>query len=396
MTINSMIPLLSENGFKIVGDYFPRENSIYITMNTSPDMAGTNIVKVCSNPPGYKEYSESIGNYHQTFLGVGPQDYSSFLAITIFGGFVRKYPHIAISFLEKISGPFKEHCLIYLSGSGIESNSGFDQDRAILLCSLDGKVLKTKIANFANTLCARGGLFHACDAVFNNTTLTSAVGIFPSDKPENNGISDAVPLPLELGSEFSTVSSELYDDDVAGLTKMPLKLFDELYSEIDAGKPKGWDRYNSPPLWLSKFEIENQAISAEDAWTNVCENCEAFGKIDLKTMRGEILGHEEGFSKFFLITKFPKGREVFEETTPGWPTLPSERHQLDSTEAKGYMPRSCKSMKAIGLCPIEGWCFSEKEKNHNPIKFAYGNRVSLKIIRDLIANEKRLEDQNEK
>lgn len=112
----------------------------------------------------------------------------------------------------------------------------------------------------------------------------------------------------------------------------------------------------------------------------VLEGCAAFRRIRDKCLKGEVPGHDEGFTLYHLAMHTLDGLEWFEKHVPGWGKTPAEKKQLEYSIKKDYAPSTCKTMQNSGLCVAGTQCFKKKP----PVETVEGKTV----VRDDIPESK--------
>lgn len=124
----------------------------------------------------------------------------------------------------------------------------------------------------------------------------------------------------------------------------------------------------------------------------VLEGCAALRRVRDKALKGETLGHSEGFGLYHLCIHTRDGKDWFEKNVPGWGQNSSDIRQLDHSVEKNYMAWTCRKFQELGVCIAGTQCFEKKPPREivdgmevlrsdlpkeqwpepSPIRYAYG------------------------
>lgn len=112
----------------------------------------------------------------------------------------------------------------------------------------------------------------------------------------------------------------------------------------------------------------------------VLEGCAALRKIRDKVLKGELLGHTDGFGLYHICMHTLDGLEWFRKNVKGWGENERDLKQLEHSLHKNYLPWTCKKFQENSICTPGTQCFEKKP----PREIIDG----LEVIRDDIPRDK--------
>lgn len=168
-------------------------------------------------------------------------------------------------------------------------------------------------------------------------------------------------LELQSCAEFSRIIEELQIPILEEQTPSPSGslIHSNYYTGSKGGK---WQ----PPLSGS---IEK-----------VLEGCASLRKVRDKVLKGELIGHAEGFSLYHICMHTLDGLEWFKANVKGWGDNERDLKQLEHSLHKNYLPWTCRKLQENSVCPPGTQCFEKKP----PREIIDG----MEVIRDDIPKER--------
>lgn len=146
----------------------------------------------------------------------------------------------------------------------------------------------------------------------------------------------------------------------------------------------------------------------------VMEGCAALRAVREKALRGDKLGHHEGFGLFHLAIHTVDGKDWFTKNVKGWGDNPADIRQLEQSIDKNYLPWTCKKLQEYGVCMPGTQCFEKKPPKEivdgmevtrddlakdlwpepSPIRYAYGKGEDhLNKLKASVIESKNIKDQ---
>jgi hypothetical protein len=207
-----------------------------------------------------------------------------------------------------------------------------------------------------------------------------------NDKPIGDGLSEEDQI-AEQWKYFEGIipqSADLFDKI---LECYNIEVEEEVHSggaiRRSAGRRKSYSGDSTDDKW-------QQPLSG--SIEKVLEGCAALRKVRDKTLKGETLGHNEGFGLYHLCMHTRDGRAWFEKNVTGWGETPTDARQLEHSIEKNYMAWTCRKFQELGVCPAGTQCFEKKPPREivdgmevlrvdlpkeqwpepSPIRYAYG------------------------
>jgi len=92
----------------------------------------------------------------------------------------------------------------------------------------------------------------------------------------------------------------------------------------------------------------------------VLEGCRAFRKVRERVLKGEVLGHSEGFALYHMCLHTQDGLEWFKKNVKGWGDNEKDLKQLEHSMDKNYLPWTCKKLQENTICVPGTQCFEKK------------------------------------
>jgi hypothetical protein len=142
----------------------------------------------------------------------------------------------------------------------------------------------------------------------------------------------------------------------------------------------------------------------------VLEGCAALRRVRDKALKGEVIGHHEGFALYHICIHTRDGRDWFDKYVPGWGESLTDERQLQQSVEKNYLPWSCKRLQQEGICHAGTQCFEKKPPREivdgievvrsdlpkeqwpepSPIRYAYGKGEDylLKLQKEVLEIKK--------
>ena len=139
----------------------------------------------------------------------------------------------------------------------------------------------------------------------------------------------------------------------------------------------------------------------------VMEGCLAFRRIREKVLKGEILGHSEGFALYHMCLHTQDGLEWFKKNVKGWGDTDKDIKQLEHSMDKNYLPWTCRKLQENAICQPGTQCFEKKPPREivdgmevfrddipkdrwpepSPVRYAYGKGEDylLKLKEEVVA-----------
>lgn len=112
----------------------------------------------------------------------------------------------------------------------------------------------------------------------------------------------------------------------------------------------------------------------------VLTGCRHLRRLRDKALKGDMLGHNEGFAIYHMCMHTQDGLAWFKEHVKGWGDNDKDMRQLDHSVDKNYLPWTCKKLQENAICAPGTQCFEKRP----PREMVDG----MEVLRDDIPKDK--------